>query len=65
MAVNISHIEKATWALIHMIDDAVSAIEDKENEGDNDAERIDAYQNFRELLEEQLDELKDTLENLK
>lgn len=61
MGVNISHVRKAVHVLLDTIDKAVEAIENKENEGEYDAERIEAYQNFYEMVEEQLDELTENL----
>ena len=65
MAVNLSHVRKAVHSLLDLVDKAVEAIENKENEHELDSERIEAYQDFYTLIEEQLDELNERLENLK
>jgi hypothetical protein len=64
MAVNISHVRKATYVLIDTIGKAIEAIENKDEAGDMDDDRVNAYQNFLEIVEEQLDELTGTLEGL-
>jgi hypothetical protein len=65
MATNISHVHKAAHALYDTVGKAIEAIENKENEGEHDSERIEAYQDFLTMVEEQLDELNTTLEELK
>ena len=64
MATNISHVHKAAHALFDTIGKAIEAIENKAEEGDNDSDRIEAYQNFLEQVEELLDELNDTIKDL-
>jgi len=65
MAVNISHVERATRDLVTKIEQSIEAIENKENEGDMDEDRINAYMNFKEIVEEQLEELMGFLEGMK
>lgn len=65
MATNISHVTKAVHELVAKIEAAVEAIENKENEADADSDRIDAYTNFKEMVESEFEDLLGTLEGLK
>ena len=59
------HVSQATGNLVATIEKTIEAIENKENKGDMDEDRINAYMNFKEIVEEQLEELLGTLEGLK
>jgi hypothetical protein len=65
MATNISHVEKAVHELVGRIDSVIEAIENKENEGESDSDRIDALTNFKENVESEFEDLLGTLEGLK
>jgi hypothetical protein len=51
--------------MIEIIDQAIDAIENKEHEGTHDAERIEAFMDFRDLVESELQDLETKLEELK
>lgn len=65
MATNYSHVRSAAHKMIEIIDQAIDAIENKEHEGTHDAERIEAFMDFRDLVESELQDLETKLEELK
>ncbi len=54
---NIKQIREITAKLISGCDDYIGQIEDKENQSDNDTDRIDALEEFKGALEDALDNI--------
>lgn len=63
MAHNLTHVRAAYEKLKDMAESARAAIEDKQTEGDNDADRIAAYEEFENAIEEAFGTLEGELQS--
>ena len=65
MATNLSHVTKAANNLAALAESAANAIEEKEVEGEHDSTRIDAFMDFKQAVEDALDDLQTAIEGTK